>query len=74
MQSRVSDMYSPGEQRGQREREGSTFELGEEDVDDLVLLDGQREEVDLLNRLDLAVLYETTKLGDGSPMHRDRGA
>lgn len=35
------------------------LELGEEDVDDLVLLDGQGEEVDLLDGLDLAVLYES---------------
>lgn len=43
------------------------LELGEEEVDDLVFLDGEGEEVDLLHRLDLAVLYETTELGDGNP-------
>ena len=43
------------------------LELGEEGVNDLVLLDGKGEEVDLLNGLDLAVLYETTELGDGNP-------
>ena len=33
------------------------LELGQEGVDDLVLLDGQREEVDLLHGLDLAILH-----------------
>ena len=41
---------------------------GEELVDDLVLLDGEREEVDLLHRLDLAILNETAQLGDGNPI------
>jgi len=40
----------------------------EEGVDDLVLLDGQREEVDLLQRLYLAALHETSKLGHGHPL------
>ena len=39
----------------------------QEVVDDLVLLDREGEEVDLLDRLDLAVLDETSELGDGSP-------
>lgn len=39
----------------------------QEVVDNLVLLDGEGEEVNLLDGLDLAVLDETTKLGDGSP-------
>lgn len=43
------------------------LELGQEEVDDLELLDGEREEVDLLHGLDLAVLHETTQLGDGNP-------
>lgn len=43
------------------------FELGEEEIDDLVLLDGKREEVDLLHGLDLAVLHETAELSDGDP-------
>lgn len=43
------------------------LQLGEEEVDDLVLLDGERVEVDLLHALDLAGLYETTELGDGLP-------
>lgn len=43
------------------------LELREEEVDNLVLLDGEREEIDLLHRLDLAVLYKTTELGDGNP-------
>lgn len=44
-----------------------TLQLGEEDVNDLVLLNGEGEEVDLLNRLDLAVLDQTTELGDWDP-------
>ena len=43
------------------------LELRQEEVDDLELLDGEGEEVDLLHGLDLAILYETTELGDGSP-------
>ena len=46
------------------------LELGEEVVDDLVLLDGEREEVDLLHGLDLAILDETAELGDGDPGER----
>ena len=44
------------------------LELGEEEVDDLVLLDGEREEVDLLHRPDLSILHEAAELG-----HRDPG-
>jgi hypothetical protein len=44
------------------------LEGGEEKVDNLVLLDGQRVEVDLLHGLDLAGLDETTELGDGLPL------
>lgn len=44
------------------------LELGEEEVDDLVLLDGEREEVDLLDRLDLAVLDESADGGNGNPL------
>ena len=43
------------------------LQLGQEEVDDLVLLDGQRVQVDLLHTLDLASLYETAELGDGLP-------
>ena len=43
------------------------LEGGQEVVNDLVLLDGEREQVDLLDRLNLAVLDETSELGDGSP-------
>lgn len=43
------------------------LELGEEEVDDLIFLDGEREQVDLLHRLDLSVLYETAEFGDRSP-------
>ena len=44
------------------------LELGEEEVDDLELLDGERVKVDLLHALDLAGLYKTTELGDGLPL------
>jgi hypothetical protein len=44
------------------------LELGKEEVDDLVLLDGERVEVDLLHALDLAGLHQTTELGDGLPL------
>ena len=43
------------------------LEGGEEEVDDLELLDGEGEEVDLLHGLDLSVLDESSKLGDGDP-------
>ena len=43
------------------------LKLGKEEVDDLVLLDGEREEVDLFHGPDLAILDETTELGDGDP-------
>jgi len=36
-------------------------------VDNLVLLDGEREEVAFLQRLDLSIVDETTKLGDRDP-------
>lgn len=44
------------------------LELGQQKVDNLVLLDGEREQVDLLNRLDLAVLDESADRGDGDPL------
>lgn len=44
------------------------LEGGEEDVDDLVLFDGQREEVDLLHRLDLSILDQSTEFGNGDPI------
>lgn len=43
------------------------LELGQEVVDDLVLLDGQRVQVDLLHAVDLASLYQTAELGHGLP-------
>ena len=43
------------------------LELGQEVVDNLVLLDGEGVQVDLLHAVDLAGLYETTELGDGLP-------
>jgi len=39
----------------------------DEHVDDLELLDGHGEQVDLLQRLDLSILDETSQLGDGDP-------
>lgn len=44
------------------------LELGQEEVDNLVLLDGQGVQVDLLHAVDLAGLHETTELGDGLPL------
>lgn len=44
------------------------LELGQEVVDNLVLLDGQRVKVNLLHAVDLASLYETAKLGNGLPL------
>ena len=43
------------------------LELGQEDIDDLVLLDGEGEKVDVLNGLDPAVPHQATELGDGNP-------
>jgi hypothetical protein len=44
------------------------LKLGKEVVNDLVFLDGKREEVDLLNGLDLAILDKTTELSNGDPV------
>ena len=46
------------------------LKLGEEVVDDLELLDGEREEIDLLHGLDLAILNEAAELGNGDPVAR----
>jgi len=43
------------------------LELGKEVINDLVFLDGKREEIDFLNSLDLAILDKTTELSDGNP-------
>ena len=43
------------------------LELGEEKVDNLVLLDGKRVEVDLLHALYLASLDQTAELGNWLP-------
>lgn len=45
------------------------LELRQEEVDNLVLLDGQRVQVDLLHAGDLAGLDETAELGDGLPFN-----
>jgi hypothetical protein len=44
------------------------LEGGEEEVDDLVLLNRERVKVDLLHGLDLAGLHETTELGHRLPL------
>jgi hypothetical protein len=44
------------------------LEGGKEEVDDLVLLDGQGVKVDLLHGLDLAGLHKATELGHGLPL------
>ena len=44
------------------------LEFWEEKVDNLVLLDWEREEVDFLHRLDLSILHEAAKFCDGSPL------
>lgn len=45
-------------------RHDLVLQTGEELVDNLVLLDGEGEEVDLLHRLDLAVVDQTTELSE----------
>ena len=44
------------------------FEFWEEKVDDLELLDWEREEVDFLHGFDLSILHETAKFCDGNPL------
>jgi len=44
------------------------LQFGEEEVNNLILLDGEREQVDLFNGLDLAILNEATELGNGDPL------
>merc|ERR1719422_2879218 len=39
-----------------------------EAVNDLVLFDGERVEVDLLQALDLSILYQTSQFGDWDPV------
>ena len=43
------------------------FESREKQVDDLVFFDWEREEVDFLHRLDLAVFHKSTKFGNRNP-------
>jgi len=43
------------------------FEVREEEVDDLELFHGEREEIDFFHRFDLAVFDKTTELGDRNP-------
>merc|ERR1719290_571100 len=42
--------------------------LAEEEINDFKLLDGQREEVDLLKAADLSILDQAAQLGDGHPL------
>jgi hypothetical protein len=44
-----------------------TLEVGQEKVDDLVLLDRKREQVNFFDRFDLAVLDQSTKFSDRDP-------
>jgi len=44
------------------------LQFGEEHVNDLVFLNGEREEVDFFHGLDLAILYETAEFRDGNPV------
>jgi len=44
------------------------LQFGKEVVNNLILLDGKREQVDLLNGLDLAILDEATQFGDRDPL------
>merc|ERR1719495_2235856 len=39
-----------------------------EHVNNFVLFDGQREQIDLFQTLDLAILHKTTKFGDWNPI------
>jgi hypothetical protein len=43
------------------------LELGQEEVDDLVFLDGKGEEINFFHRFDFTVLDETAEFSDGSP-------
>jgi hypothetical protein len=46
---------------------GRTLQVGQEEVDDLVLLDGEGEEVNFFDRLDLAVLDQSAEFSDWDP-------
>lgn len=48
------------------------LELGKEVINNLVFLDGKGEKIDFLNGLDLAILNETTELGNGNPRVRGK--
>jgi hypothetical protein len=39
----------------------------------LVFLNGQGEQIDFFDRLDLTGLHETTELGNGNPIRRTSG-
>ena len=54
----------PKGSRDFRTQEPETKEV----IDDLAFLDGQREEVDLFQGLDLAIFHETNQLSDGNPL------
>ena len=43
------------------------LQLGEEEIDDLVFLDGEGEEVDFFHRFDFSIFDETSEFGDWLP-------
>merc|ERR1712241_912610 len=43
------------------------LQILQEVINDLKLFDGQREQINILKRLDLTLLYKTAKLGDWNP-------
>merc|ERR1712154_550753 len=62
-------LTSPGLLLDGHNLENLILESGsDEHVDDLVLFDGQRVQVDLLERLDLAILDEPSQLSHGDPV------
>merc|ERR1719222_304610 len=63
-----SSLSSPGLLLDRHDLENLILQgRSKEEVNDLVLLDGEREEVDLLEGLDLAVLNQAAKLGHRDP-------
>merc|ERR1719507_2332137 len=63
-----SSLSSPGLLPDRHDLENLILQgRSKEEVNDLVLLDGEREEVDLLEGLDLAVLHQAAKLGHRDP-------
>lgn len=48
------------------------LQFGKKVVNNLILLDGKREQIDLLNGLDLVILDEATQLGNRNPEREER--